>query len=111
MSKRYKYLSCPVSPCYAWEGDLIRPTPREERAARWAADAARMCRSMRLPCDFASASWEAIPESASHKGPLTRYVGDIQSYESKGVGIVLSGHYGTGKTCCAALLAREYAMR
>ena len=51
-------------------------------------------------------SFDAIPDTMSYKAPIKGYCMTLEQQEPDGIGLILYGKYGTGKTALAALVLK-----
>lgn len=65
---------------------------------------------MRIPARYYRVAFTGVSEGA-HKEALRRYLTDLDDLLARGVGLVLSGPNGSGKTSCAVLVLKEAARR
>jgi DNA replication protein DnaC len=64
---------------------------------------------MRIPEDYWGVSLEAIPSELKYRASLEAYLKDLEKNLANGVGMILSGPYGCGKTSAAVIIGKEAA--
>lgn len=65
----------------------------------------------RLPRVQQESKWSYYPDNALYKKALLEYIDNLEEYRKKGMGLILYGSTGKGKTCAAVLLAMEIIRR
>lgn len=64
-----------------------------------------------IPEAFWNVSLEAIPDGLPHKAKVSKYIGMLDDHVRDGIGLVLAGPYGSGKTSAAVAIALEVMAR
>lgn len=82
----------------------LSPAPRDQPLSN------RMKRRANIPELFWPTTIGKIPDTARHKKAVLDYVATMHETETKGLGLILAGAYGSGKSALACCLLME-AMR
>lgn len=83
----------------------LSPTPRDNPLS------SRMKRRANIPELFWKVSLDAIPDKLTHKQVVLDYISTMHESETKGLGIILVGRYGTGKSALGAILLMQAMLR
>lgn len=80
------------------------------RDQRLSVSHANLIRSL-IPDSFWDVSLEAIPDGIAYKEIIRKYIENLDDHVRDGVGLVLAGPHGSGKTSAAVIIAKEVLAR